>query len=122
MKWLTFKDEEVVLVRLEEVEELDDTGVIDAAHDLDLFEDVGALNGQPRSNLTTYGSGELDHRKPEHVKHPDARGPATVDKNDMRIWCKKRGKTNLCNTRSPLLEVLVEVLVAILTASQYLLR
>ena len=36
-----------MLVRLEEVEKLDDTGVIDPAHDLDLFEDVGALNGQP---------------------------------------------------------------------------
>jgi len=58
-----------VLVRLEEVEELDDTGMIDTAHDLDLFEDVGAL----------------------------------------------------CNTRSPFLEVLVEVLVAILRRVELIL-
>ena len=29
--------------RLEEADELDNTGMIDATHDLDLFEDVGAL-------------------------------------------------------------------------------
>jgi len=37
------EDEEVVIAALSEVEELDDALVPKIAHDLDLFEDVGAL-------------------------------------------------------------------------------
>jgi len=39
----TFKDKEVVLVALEEALELDDAGMIDTAHNLDFFENVGSL-------------------------------------------------------------------------------
>ena len=37
MKTLTLEDEKVVLLRLREVEQLDDTRVICPTHDLDLF-------------------------------------------------------------------------------------
>jgi len=37
------KDNVVVLTSLRELDKLDDVGVIKLTHDLDLFEDVGAL-------------------------------------------------------------------------------
>lgn len=40
---LTLEDQEIVLLALEEADELDDSRVIDTSHNLDLFEDVGAL-------------------------------------------------------------------------------
>lgn len=40
---LTFENQEVVLVRLGEADELDDRWVIRSSHDLDLLQDVGAL-------------------------------------------------------------------------------
>ena len=43
---LTLKDQEVELVALGKADELDDIWVIDASHDLDLFEDVGSLYSQ----------------------------------------------------------------------------
>jgi hypothetical protein len=49
---LTLQDEEIVLVALEESEELDDAGMIYPPHDLDLFEDVGALEGVSSAETT----------------------------------------------------------------------
>jgi len=45
--------EVVVLARLGEVEEADDARVVEAAHDLDLLEDVGALLRERRERTTT---------------------------------------------------------------------
>ena len=50
---LTFEDQEVKLVALGKANELDDVGVVDTSHDLDLFEDVGSLQSQHRIEWVT---------------------------------------------------------------------
>jgi len=40
---LTFKNEEVEFVAFGEANQLDDVGMIDTSHDLNLFENVGSL-------------------------------------------------------------------------------
>jgi hypothetical protein len=40
---LTLEDQKVEFVTLGEADKLDDIGVIDTSHDLNLFEDVGSL-------------------------------------------------------------------------------
>ena len=43
----TFEDQEIVLVALEKADQSNDTGVIDPAHDLNLFENICSLLVRP---------------------------------------------------------------------------
>ncbi len=51
------QDDEVMLLRLGELDQPDDVGVIELAHDLDFFEDVRSLD----SVMSVPSSSEYDH-------------------------------------------------------------
>lgn len=83
---LTFKNKEVVLVRFGERDELDNRRVICPPHDLDLFEDVGAL-----WKVKEEGGRAIDKRQEaKHKGRRTQRGREGERAASERLWMAER--------------------------------
>ena len=100
------EDQEVVLVALAKADQLDDVRVVRSSHNLDLFENVGALNHERREVSAIVDAAY----QAQSLKRDEEKSSQTLRSRvkGRFVW---DSDTNLRNS-GPLLEVGVQVLVA----------